>query len=64
MKNTKFNKATKIITKILEVTHWVGTALLILVAICSLVLPSGHILPQHSDAHRSNSYGNSRNYKQ
>ncbi len=41
MKNTKFNKATKIITKILEVTHWVGTALLILVAICSLVLPSG-----------------------
>lgn len=41
MKNTKFNKATIIITKILEVTHWVGTALLLAAAICALVFPAG-----------------------
>lgn len=41
MKNTKFNKVTKIITKILEVTHWVGTALLIAAGVCALAFPEG-----------------------
>ena len=35
----RINKLGKIITKILEVFHWVGTALMLAATICSVAAP-------------------------
>lgn len=40
MKNNKMLKTGKIVTKILEIFHWVGAAILAVAAVCSLALPS------------------------
>lgn len=40
MKDNKMLKAGKIVTKILEIFHWIGAAILAVAAVCSLVLPS------------------------
>lgn len=40
MKNNKILKAGKIVTKILEVFHWVAAAIMAVAAVCSLALPS------------------------
>lgn len=39
MKNTSIKTITKIITKILEIGHWVGAALMACIAVCSKALP-------------------------
>ncbi len=36
----KLNKLAKIITKILEVFHWVGAALMLAATVCSMAAPN------------------------
>ena len=40
MKKTTIMKVTKVVTKIVEVFHWVGAAILLCATVCSLAAPS------------------------